>query len=205
MISYEPAGLVKSLELFAAVIAASAAAGGSLLFLYRFGGRVYRTWRLVDRLYAEFGSDPLASLLELIRDIEASHGELEIRQRISERHLEVGIYICQRADEGGGLIWANDWLCETLGLDSRQMEGQGSLLAVAPEYRQHSYEKWQHSIKHNIPYVDEMEIIPPSGKDPFMVKTQAWPVKNRKGEIIFYVGYTIRADRLPHGVFAQDT
>lgn len=175
---------IRVLEWGLSLVGAFAAASGVLWAVYRFGGQVVRAWRAMDRLHVEFGDDPIGKLLDIVHDIEASHGEFEIRQRIAERHLEIGIYVCQT---DGKCTWTNDWLASAFDIDSKDMLGWGWLAAIDKSDQERVHEHWTKAVKEELPYSEEYWV---DGERRWYAHTEAWPVK-RRGKIICYVGNVI--------------
>ena len=184
--------IVRILESVIAIILGLAAVGGTLLVSWKWGGNIYRAYRAMVDLHIEFGSNPIGQLASIIREIEASHGEYEIRQRIAERHLAVGIYVCS---PDGKCTWCNDWLLQAWGMDSGAIKGFGWLTAIRREDQQRVHEAWTRSVEEGTPYEEHYHVEPPNKSDLWEAYTEAWPVKNRAGKIICYVGYVRREEQ----------
>lgn len=173
-------------ENVASICAGLAGIGGVLLVVYKYGYKFIRAWFAVDAFYLEFGDDPIRTLSTIIQAIEASHGELEIRQRITERHLAVGVYVCSK---DGRCTWVNDWLSDAFGMDAAEMIGWGWSAAISNGDRARVQKTWQDAIDNTMPYKEEYTVIPYDGRqNQWEAITEAWPVRKR-GEIVCYVGY----------------
>jgi len=179
---------LRVLEFIVAILGSAAAIAGVAWGCWVGGRRFLRLWSAIDRLHVELGDDPVGSLIEAIRAIEASHGEIEIRQRISERHLAIGIYVCESPT--GKCTWANDWLCHALGLDSREIKGWGWLAAIAKEDQRRVHDAWSNAVEQELPY-EERYTVEPDGEKSWVAITEAWPVKQRD-VIVCYVGYVTK-------------
>jgi PAS domain-containing protein len=174
------------IELIGILVAVGTFLSGFLYGMYLFARRIRRSIPLSDRLHDLFGTSPIDELHKILWESRFSISELEIRQRIAEKHLEIGIYAC-RPD--GTCEWANDYLCDTFGLDSKEMKGFGWLSAISRDDRERVYETWMYSVQHGIPY-DESYTIESSHNPPLRVHTKAWPIKHPTTDaIVFFIGY----------------
>jgi PAS domain-containing protein len=165
--------------------------GGSLWAGLRFGRRLSRILPVVDKLHHRFGETPVDELHRIVRGVQSSVGELEVRQRIAERHLEIGVYVCG-AD--GKCNWCNDYLCEAFGLDSKEMAGHGWLSAIESRDRIRVHAAWQSSVESELPYEERYRVTPKDDTDSWDAITEAWPVKV-DNKILCYVGYVRRIEQ----------
>ena len=172
-------------ELLTIVAGATGVILGIIWTLIRFGCRMYRVLPAVDRLHDLFGESPIHELHTVISDIRTAVGEVEIRQRIAERHLEIGIYVCT---PDGKCTWANDYLCDAFGIDSSDMLGFGWLNAVSKNEQLRVHTAWKSAVAEGIPYRELYEVEPRDGRPNWKAMTQAWPVV-RNGKTVCYVGY----------------
>ncbi len=177
--------IILLLEIFAAGVACLAASGGFVWSVCRFGMFLYRCWRNDADLKKELGDRPIPKLVSFYRDVTAAHGEIAIRQRIAERHIEVGICVF---DQDGKCTWANDWLCEAFGLDSANMRGWGWLAAIARDDQRRVHDAWALAVEQGVPYEEEYTVEPGNRSVPWIALTQTWPVATDEGVIICYVG-----------------
>lgn len=174
----------KLFELIALAAAGLSAIIGTAWAVWRVANRIGRVLPFVDKLHLHFGDDPASELHELVKAVRSSIGELEVRQRISERHLEIGIFVC---DIGGKCTWANDILCNAFGLDSQDMLGFGWLAAIAKTDQTRVHRDWIYAIENELPYSVEYKVEPESGTH-FHCIAEAWPV-SVNDKCICYVGY----------------
>ncbi len=166
---------------------------GLFLFSTRFLVKLYRAWTVVADLHREFGPSPVGELLAILQSIEASHGEIEIRQRLAERHLEFGIFV---ATPDGQWTWSNAWLCESFGLDSSAMRDNGWVQAVQDERQVIEHEHWLRCIKESLPYERVFTVEPHNLRSKsWQASVEAWPVTDRDGKVICFVGYVVDAAR----------
>lgn len=182
------AGIV---EMFTVVAAAIGTAAGFIWAAIRVGGRMYRVLPAVDRLHDFFGESPVHELHKIIADIRTTVGEVEIRQRIAERHLEIGIYVC---DPDGRCTWANDYLCDAFGIDSADMLGHGWLSAISKHQQVPVHTTWKQCVADALPYRESYTVVPLDGRPEWKAVTQAWPVV-RNDKVVCYVGYVRQDDR----------
>jgi PAS domain-containing protein len=161
---------------------------GIVWYLLSYGRRFIRVVPTVDKLHDLFGPDPIEVLHELVKDSQAAVGEIEIRQRIAERHLQIGIYVCS---PNGKCSWANDYLCNAFGLDSSSMHGYGWLSAVNRSDQHRVHTAWTEAITKELPYREEYGVVPQDGEPRWRASTVAEPVI-RNNKIVCYVGYVTR-------------
>ena len=181
------ADVSQTIELFVVLIGGVGVFAATLWAVIKFVTRLYRVLPAMDRLHDLFGSNPVDELHAILSTSSASIGELEIRQRIAERHLAIGVYVC-RPD--GECTWANDFLCEEFGLDSSEMRGYGWLSAVSRHDRERVHSAWTKAVELHLPY-SETYAVKPEHKETWVAYSEAWPVKERE-RIICYVGYVKR-------------
>jgi len=175
-------------ELCGIIAGAVAAVSGSVWAVFRFGARLGRVLPISDRLHDLFGVNPVEQLHELVSKAHGRIGEIEIRQRIAERHLAIGVYVC---DPSGDCEWANDYLCESFGIDSLEMRGFGWLSALHRDDRERVHREWMRSIEHHLPYLDQYTVVPRDGQAEWKAISEAWPVMSGT-TIVCYVGYVTR-------------
>jgi PAS domain S-box-containing protein len=184
--------VVDSRELIELLVAASGVIGilvGAMWACVRLGRRAGRILPTVDNLHFRFGETPIEELHRIVSSIQSSVGEIEIRQRIAERHLAIGVYVC---DTEGRCTWANDYLCEAFGLDSTEMQGHGWLAAVASSERIRVHAAWVAAVSSQIPYEERYKVVNRHDASEWNAITEAWPVKV-EDRILCYVGYVTRS------------
>jgi PAS domain-containing protein len=157
---------------------------------WRYFRRAYRVWLSIDHLHSEFGADPVKRLAEIIRGMEADSSEIELRQRITETHLGIGVYSCSG---DGRCTWANNTLVEGFGIDSTEILGFGWTAAIDENDRERVIKKWMQAVKDVLPYKEHYRVIPPNGLKPWNAVTEAWPVvASGTGKLICMIGYVKR-------------
>lgn len=183
-------GLSETAELVGVVIGAAGVLAGFAWSAYRIACRLCRAVIAADRIHDLFGSTPVDELHRIVSETATSVGEIGIRQRIAERHLAIGIFVC---DSAGRTTWANDYMCESFGIDSNAIDGFGWLSAVAKQDRQRVYEEWSRCVQNDLPYKDTYTVEPAYGGESWQCVTEAWPKK--EGErTMYYVGYCKRVE-----------
>ena len=184
---------LRLLESVATIVVSIAAGYGLLLVVWRFLFKFYQTYSVVSDLHREFGPSPVGELLAVLRAIEASHGEIEIRQRLAERHLEFGVFV---STVEGNWTWANAWLCESFGLDSSELRDNGWVSALKDSEQVEEYRHWLGCIDENLHYERTYTIESHNRKTKtWRAGSEAWPVTDRDGKLICYVGYVVDAAR----------
>lgn len=165
------------------------AGAGTLAVFWRRIRRLFDILRAGDGLHREFGPDAATQIRAMLERVTRSTDELQVRQKIAEQHLRIGIYIC-RPD--GRCSWANDYLCELFGRSQDQMHGFGWIDAVHDDDRKRVYEEWHFATENVLPYRTTYAVV--HGGDVVPVKTEAFAVTHGKrvdGDVVFYVGFVI--------------
>ena len=170
------------------IIGGLSALSGVAYVAWRYFRRAYRVWLSIDHLHSEFGADPVKKLAAIIRGMEADSSEIELRQRITETHLGIGVYSCAT---DGRCTWANDTLIQGFGIDSSQILGYGWTSAIDENERDRVVKKWTQAVKDVLPYKEHYKVIPPNGLKPWNAITEAWPVVVG-GKMICVIGYVKR-------------
>lgn len=174
-------------ENYATLLAIGSFAVGVIVFIKKWVGNIIRYFSVSHDLHSNFGDSPGAKIKEVHDSIKKSHNSLEIRQSISEKYLQIGIFMCE--PETGKCIWTNDHLNEVFGLDSSEMKGNGWLQAIDEHDRERVYNTWVYSIKNKIPYSCDYKIKNQRDDSIINVDATAISVYNEENEIICYVGY----------------
>lgn len=153
---------------------------------WRYIKHAIRTVVLGVRFYHVFGDNPADSIKTLYEAVQTSHDTLEVRVKIAERFLKIGIYIC---GVDGKFLWTNEHLQELMGLDSQDMLGFGWLQAIAPEDRKRVHEEWMYAVKEGIEYNCKYTIVNHRTNKLIQVSTTAISVVNDAEQKQCYVGY----------------
>lgn len=157
---------------------------------WRYVRSLYRVWLSVDSLHVEFGEEPIKRLIAIIRGIEENTTEIELRQRITETHLGIGVYTCAT---DGRCTWANEVLVQSFGIDSVEFKGFGWTAAIDASERDRVVKTWQLAVKEVLPYKEKYRVIPPNGLSAWNAITEAWPVVVN-GKMICMIGYVKRVE-----------
>jgi len=145
-----------------------------------------RSLVLGDRFYVVFGENPAEAIKAIHDAIQTSYEVCELRQQITERHIKIGIYIC---DTAGRCSWSNEYLNEIFALDSKDMRGFGWLQAIAQEDRKRVNEHWLYSIHNDIAYDCDYTIVNKRDGVLIDVTASAIAVKDDHDKVQCYVGY----------------
>jgi len=160
---------------------------GVIYFLRKWITNGIKSIKLSDSFHEHFGDFPAKKIKELHNAIARSSDTLELRQSISEKHIGIGIYICEA--ETGRCLWSNELLNELFEIDSVDMKGFGW---ASPIYESDSsviLDIWRAAVKDNNPYYATYKI---KGKISGRIKevtTHAIAVTDDNGQIMCYVGY----------------
>jgi PAS domain S-box-containing protein len=159
---------------------------GLLLKFRKCAKNAIRTFLLSNDFYNLFGDTPASTIKMLHDSVQKSNDILEVRMRISERYLKIGLYVC---DLEGKAVWLNDVICEMFGLDSRSMLGFGWLQAIHQHDRERVNEEWMYAINKELTYNSSYTICNCRSNISLNVKTTAIAVVDDKGKNVCYVGY----------------
>lgn len=160
---------------------------GAVYFLRKWIKNGIKSVRLSDSFHEHFGDFPAKKIKELHDAISRSSDTLELRQSISEKHIGIGIYICEA--ETGRCLWSNELLNELFELDSVDMKGFGWAAPIYESDPAKVLDVWRASVKDNNPYYATYKI---KGKRTGQVKevtTHAIAVMDDNNQIMCYVGY----------------
>lgn len=144
------------------------------------------TITLGDHFYSIFGADPAQKIKDLISEIQTCNEIAELRRRLIEKRIKLGIFIC---DTEGKCIWSNDFLNNMFGLDSTEMKGFGWLKSIIPSDRERVNEEWMYSIKNKTAYESDYTILNRRNADFIKVRASALAVLNDNDKIECYVGH----------------
>jgi len=140
--------VLKSLAVFGAI-------GGCIAAFWTRLASAVLAARAAHSLAGVFGEEAGPEIQRLFAIIARSDGEQQLRQRVVESHLKIGVYEC---DLSGKCIWCNPYLAELFGLDSERMRGYGWLSAIVPDERIDVQKRWRISVDQGIPYDDTYTI-----------------------------------------------
>lgn len=161
---------------------------GFFLVSWRWIRRALRAIRLADDFHHHFGDRCVEDIKRFVDEIRRCHTESEIRHRLAENYLLIGVYICNR---DGLLTWANEHLCERFGLDMHSLEGNGWLSALPEEDREDAYNHWMAAVRNHIPYDCRYTIINQRTNKVQAMRTRAYSIRDDKNEVQCYVGYVV--------------
>jgi len=154
---------------------------------------MFRAFVLADDFRAQFGPDAAEAIKTILESVSRSQSIAEVRDRIQERHLRVGIYVC---NPDGACTWCNEWLAEAFGRDERDMHGYGWLSSVEPSERIRAKEHWDYCLQSGIPYEDEYTVVNRRSGKTWRAKTDAVSVI-KGGVLLAIVGRVFEAKRAP--------
>ena len=152
----------------------------------RYVKNAIRSLVLGNRFHVVFGDNPAESIKAIHDAIQTSYEVYELRQQITERHIKIGIFIC---DTKGRCTWSNSYLNELFCLDSKDMMGFGWLQGIHQSDRKRVNDHWIYSIENDIAYDCDYTIINKRDSLELDVTASAMAVKNDEDVVQCYVGY----------------
>lgn len=176
------------LELVLKSVAVLGIAGGLFAALRVRVARAFTAARAAHSLADIFGDNAGSEIQRLFAIIARSDGEQQLRQRVLESHLRIGVYEC---DLDGKWLWVNPHLAEMFGIDERNMRGYGWLSAIVPEERVTAQKSWRTSIEHGIPYEDIYTVENQRTRSRVRCRTRAELVKSDDVPLCFVGWVTI--------------
>ena len=129
---------------------------GALYFLRKWIKNGIKSIKLSNSFHEHFGSFPAKKIKDLHTAITRSSNTLELRQSISEKHMQIGVYICEA--ETGRCVWTNDFLNELFEMDSTHMKDYGWAAAVHESDSARVLDIWREAVTENNPYYAEYKI-----------------------------------------------
>ena len=157
-----------------------------ILAIKKWGMHAICSIMLGNRFISTFGGDPAEAINQLFYSIRASHEILEIRQQISERYLEIGVYI---SDLDGKWTWTNDCLGDIFGKDSREMLGLKWLNAVHSRDRQRVHESWSYCLTNDMDHQSTFTVCNCRSNISIEVRATTITVLGEGDQRQCYVGY----------------
>lgn len=163
----------------------SAVVCGAAVVWWRRGRQVVRGLWIASQLHSEFGDDAARQIRKLFDDLASARSIEEVRQTVAEKHLRIGIYIC---DPTGACTWSNEFLAESFGVDESKMRGYGWISAINENEQLVVHSRWVTSIENGLPYHAEYTVENKRTGQSWRAVTEARPLK-RHGEVVSYVGW----------------
>lgn len=159
----------------------------ALYFLRKWITNGIKSVKLSNSFHEHFGDFPASKIKELHNTITRCSNTLELRQSISEKHIGIGIYICEA--ETGRCLWSNDLLNELYEMDSSDIKGFGWAGTIVESDSIRILDIWRAAVKHNNPYYATYKIKGRISGRTKEVTTHAIAVTDESGQIMCYVGY----------------
>lgn len=160
---------------------------GIIYFFRKWLNNGIKSIKLSNSFHDLFGDFPAQKIKELHNTISRSSNTLELRQSISEKHIGIGIYICEA--ESGRCLWTNEFLNDLFEMDSSAMKGYGWAGPICNGDSADILDVWREAVKNNNPYYATYKI---KGRITGRIKevtTHAIAVLDINGQIMCYVGY----------------
>lgn len=160
---------------------------GIIYFFRKWFTNGIKSIKLSNSFHELFGDFPAKKIKELHNTISRSSNTLELRQSISEKHIGIGIYICEA--ETGRCLWSNELLNELFEMDSSAMKGYGWASPIYGSDSADILDIWREAVKNNNPYYATYKIQGRISGKIKEVTTHAIAVLDENGQIMCYVGY----------------
>jgi PAS domain-containing protein len=173
-------------ENYGTILILFTAAFGLIVKCRRYLKNAIRSVVFSNRFHVIFGEDPAAAVKAIHEAIQTSYEICELRQQITERHIKIGIFIC---DTEGRTTWTNDYCNALFSLDSKDMRGFGWLQGIAQSDRQRVMDHWLYCIKNDILYENDYIVINKKDHITIDVTATAVAVKDEHEKVQCYVGY----------------
>jgi PAS domain S-box-containing protein len=180
------------LDLWPAVVAIIAVAGGWISFGHRLHKRVVRCLDFSDRMHASFGAEAVEALSSAIKEAHIDAAVRECRVQIVEEMLGLAVYICDA--KTGNCVKASHRLAELFGMDTTDMLGSGWLSGLDQSEKIEVWENWKKCVAEQLPYEREYTVVHRGTGEPIRCRTVATPARLKTGEIVWYVGIVERVD-----------
>jgi len=160
---------------------------GALYFLRKWIINGIKSIELSNSFHEHFGTFPAKKIKDLHNTISRSSNTLELRQSISEKHMQIGIYICEA--ETGRCVWTNDFLNELFEMDSTHMKDYGWAAAIHESDSAKILDIWREAVTENNPYYAEYKIKGRLTNRVKHISTHAIAVTDENHQKLCYVGY----------------
>jgi PAS domain-containing protein len=145
---------------------------------------------VIQSLSKEFSKNSGKSIMDRILRIDDNTRLAELRSKLIASNLvSTGMV---EFDKNGGLVWANSAILSMSGLDNDHLIGNGWLVTIEEDERDHVWTLWQSSIKNNIPFESEFVMKNQISYELMDVKCSIYPHKSVDGTILGYYGSIIR-------------
>lgn len=175
------------LEFVLKSLAVLGAVGGVVAALWARIGRAIVAVRAAHSLGAVFGDSAGAEIQRLLAIIARSDGEQQLRQRVIESRLRIGVF---ESDLDGRCVWCNPFLAELFGIDADNMRGYGWLSGLVPDDRVTAQKRWRVSVEHGIPYEDTYTVENKRTSTRYRCQTRAELV-TADDEPLCFIGWVI--------------
>lgn len=185
--------LKDALELLERVGSWALAAAGVALAARKRVAAIVRAVVLAEQFRHQFGPASAETIRAILDDVTRSQSVHELRHRIQERTLRVGIYVC---GPDGRCTWANEWLAESFGIDRADMRGYGWLNAIDGKERPRILEQWKFAIKNGTPYQTEYVVENKRSGKTWTAQTESFAVI-QDGAVVCHVGYVVPKRSVP--------
>ena len=168
-------------EITASLTAAIASGAAAVKWALPVGRRMWAAHSTAEGISLAFGRDAGVKLRGIIAELNHRADICELKHRINEEHLKVGVYVC---DAFGKCEYVNKVLADLFGMQAEDMKGYGWLKPVNDAHRVHA--DWKFAIANGLPYRATYTLSVDAGKE-LGVYTEAFPVEE-DGQVVKYLG-----------------
>ena len=124
--------------------------------------------------YNIFGQDPVKHIKETHEELKTKHAILSVRQELHSKLLQIGLFIGH--PHTGRLVWANGFLGDLLGIDSKEMTGTGWTYAIHEDEREHLVHSYLEAVKDQAVFQSRNTIINQRDGKEYLVNIKVIPV-----------------------------
>jgi PAS domain S-box-containing protein len=144
---------------------------------------------VIQSLSKEFSKNSGKSIMDRISRIDDNTRLAELRSKLIASNLIATGMI--EFDRAGRLTWANKALINMCGVSMDELRNNGWTIIIEEEDRNHVWELWQTSLKHDIPFESEFILKNQSTNIQKAIKCTIYPHKSVEGSVLGYYGTII--------------
>lgn len=168
-------------EICATLAAGITSVAAAVKWAFPIGRRMLAAHATAEDISKAFGAEAGKKLRGIVSDLAHKADICELKHRINEEHLRVGVYVC---DSFGRCEYVNPVLCDLFGMQSDAMKGYGWLAPVKDAHRVHA--DWKFAVQYGTPY-RATYVVAVDGRPELEVYTEAFPVQE-DGQVVKFLG-----------------
>lgn len=147
---------------------------GLIFFCKKWIKHAGNTLNLGISFYDIFGKDPAKSIKETHEEIKTQHAILSIRQEIHSKLLQIGLFVGH--PQTGRLVWANGYLGDLLGIDSKEMMGTGWTYAIHEDEREDLVHSYLDAVINQVVFQSRNRVINQRDNKEYLINIKVIPV-----------------------------